>query len=173
MSRTIGDVRDELRARPYATLEKENAYRSGSSVARLLGGDHKYSSDSAVGTELAPGMVWYGDRGVSASVGQWIIGTWNMVQRSRHMTGIWVFGAPEDGDGRQWWWYYGLEIAGKLHLAGGFPDFSGEGNGARLLAEEYVDLLFLAPEVRSASVLIDWMAVGWPKFLMGKGDNDG
>lgn len=130
-------------------------------VGDIIDGRGHYGTTPIVTREVAPGVIWYGSPGVSASVGMWIRRTNELLKDGQAITGFWRWWAAEHDAGTKRMWYFGAEIGGILHVVGGCTDFSGEGGRAKDLAAAYQEFFPTDVYMRPVSQLIDLLVDGW------------
>lgn len=109
----------------------------------------------------APGVLWYGNPGTSASVGPWVRNTWGLHMDGKPIHGLHRWWMAEEEDGTHRMWHFGIEIDRELHLVGGCTDFSGEGGHARRLAEAYLNYFPMEVATHPGSQLVDVLVEGW------------
>lgn len=133
--------------------------RYDSNVKDIIDGRHGYGKGSVEAHVVSSGLIWYGNPGISASIGGWIQMTWTLFQGGAPISTLRKYWAHTEEEDSRRVWYYAIEMDDKLHVVGGANEMGGGGNEARKIAEAYLKIYHMPVLERPLTDLLDVLVV--------------
>lgn len=110
-------------------------------IIDILNGKHSYGTSNIKIKEINTNIIWIGEMGTTASIGQWI----RYIVDHCHNNGEsiqkayrWFIDNNTGDMPRQQNWYYGLKTDKSLILCSGCTDYSGEGSMGKQIADVFL-----------------------------------